>query len=121
MVPNHSRQAGRPGELDERVHAGNPFAPLKLADRCAMKGGAHRQLFLGEVGTLAAVGQVLPELDLEIVGSRGAFKTRLQAIPRSGSRRALAAPMQDQPIQGRPDSGGCSPRSLKTSVIRAWS
>src|SRR5262245_16819652 len=46
-VPTHpikqffGRDAERASEFDHRVEAGDPFAPLELADRRAMQRGAH--------------------------------------------------------------------------------
>lgn len=64
-IPSSSSSGGMPkgaGELDHGVHAGDPFAALKLADRRAVQRGAHRQLFLGELRPPAAVGEVVAEL-----------------------------------------------------------
>jgi hypothetical protein len=55
------RETQGAGELYERVHAGDSFAALKLADCRAMKRSADGQLFLGEVGSLASAGQIGPE------------------------------------------------------------
>jgi hypothetical protein len=51
----------RAEQLDQRVHAGDAKAALKMADLGAVNGGTDAQLFLGKIGTLADTSEVVAE------------------------------------------------------------